>query len=134
MLVFIYEVYCRSPSSFYPHRHPFASTCFPKKGVSHVIIQVPCYHPILNSPSGPSAYLFSCQQHPVLTMAALLLKSDSPHPPASFLKNILNYLVCKTSKGWNIHQIADFLRSEIMFSIPLEILCFLIRGHKQSSY
>lgn len=48
-----------------------------------------------------------------------------------FKKNILNYAVCVTSKGWNIHQIANFLRSQIMFSIPLAILCFLIRGYKQ---
>ena len=34
VLIFIYGVYCRSPSSFYPHRYPFASTCFPKKGIS----------------------------------------------------------------------------------------------------
>lgn len=51
-----------------------------------------------------------------------------------FLKNILNYSVCVTSKDWNIHQIANFLRSEIMFSVPLAILCFLIRGYKQSRY
>lgn len=35
-------------------------------------------------------------------------------------------------KGWNIYQIANFLRSEIMFSISLAILYFLIRGYKQS--
>lgn len=49
-----------------------------------------------------------------------------------FLKNILSYLVCITSKVRNIHQIANFLRSEIMFSIPLAILHFLIRGYKRS--
>lgn len=49
-----------------------------------------------------------------------------------FKKNTLSYLVCITSKGWNIHQIANFLRSESMFSIPLAILQFLIRGYKQS--
>lgn len=44
----------------------------------------------------------------------------------SFLKKYVELLVCITSEGWNIHQIANFPRSEIMFFIPLEILCIFI--------
>lgn len=51
---------------------------------------------------------------------------------ALLLKKYIELFGLHNIKGWNIYQIANFLRSEIMFSISLEILYFLIRGYKQS--
>ena len=54
-----------------------------------------------------------------------------------FLKNILNYLVCKTSKGWNIHQIADFLRPSLRSDwkpfLPCYIGSIISKGSKIES-